>query len=244
MLKLRTILQGAAIAALATTSAYAADLPSRKEAPIAPVYAPPVFTWTGLYVGLNAGAAINDNRYNWSAFFNNYGSSGVAFTGGGQIGYNWQTGPVVLGLETDLNYRGASSSSNAFGFGSASNKAGYFGTVRGRLGYAFNHFMVYATGGLAYGNTSYPNSVFGVGVFGLPHAFFGTGNNAGTRLGWTVGAGAEYALNQHWSIKGEYLYVDLGKNTVNYLDAITGLPVTLTARNADHIVRAGVNYRF
>lgn len=244
MLKMRTLLQGAAIAALATTSAYAADLPSRKEPPpIAPAYAPPVFTWTGFYVGINAGAAINDNRYTWSAFLNNNSSGGVGFTGGGQIGYNWQTGPLVLGLETDLNYRGGSSSSNsAFGF--TNSKSGYFGTVRGRIGYAIDRLLIYGTGGLAYGNTSYPNNVTGIDAFGTPRALIGLNNNNGTRLGWTAGAGAEYAFNQHWSVKAEYLYVDLGRNSVNYIDLFSGLPTTLNARNSEHIVRAGINYHF
>lgn len=243
MSKVITLLQSAAIVALTAGSALAADLPRRTEAPLAPVYAAPIFTWTGFYVGLNAGAAINDSKYNWSGFFNNYGQSGVAFTGGGQIGYNWQTGPLVLGLETDINYRGSSSNNNAWGLGGSNSGSGYFGTVRGRLGYAIDRLMIYGTGGLAYGNANFPTNVLGVDNFGTPRFFVGNNNN-GTRLGWTLGAGAEYALNPHWSVKAEYLYVDLGKSTVGYVDAFSGLPVSMQARNSDHIVRAGLNYRF
>jgi len=114
MKKLGLFVSGAALA-LSAGAALAADLPRRNVAPVAPVYAPPVFTWTGFYVGLNAGANINDSRYAWAPFFNQNGQSGVGFTGGGQIGYNWQMGALVLGLETDINYRGASSSGGNWG---------------------------------------------------------------------------------------------------------------------------------
>ena len=240
--KLRTLLAGTILAVAATSGASAADLPRRTQPAAAPVYAPPIFTWTGFYAGLNAGANINDNRYAWRPFFNSNGQSGLGFTGGAQIGYNWQMGALVLGLETDINYRGASRSDGA-GFGGSNASSGYFGTVRGRLGYAFDRLLIYGTGGLAYGDANFPTSVVGVDAFGVPRAFYGS-NNAGTRLGWTLGAGAEYALSQNWSIKAEYLYVDLGRSNVGYVDALSGVPVVATARNRDHVVRMGVNYRF
>ena len=124
----------AAVLALASGPALAADLPSRKAPPpVAYVAPPPVFTWTGFYVGLNAGAAIDNTRYGWSPFSPDYRPGGVAFAGGAQAGYNWQTGPLVLGVETDIAYRGASGNSNN-GFGALSMGAGYFGTARARLG--------------------------------------------------------------------------------------------------------------
>jgi len=245
------IFQGVAMAALATSAlggipARAADLPRRTEAPMAPVYAPPVFTWTGFYVGLNAGAAISDSRYQFSPFFNQNGNGGVAFTGGGQIGYNWQMGALVLGLETDLNYRGRSSNNNgATGFGGANTStAGYFGTVRGRLGFAAtDHLLIYGTGGLAYGKTNFPTTIAGIDAFGTPRAFVGSNNN-GVTVGWTAGAGLEYALTPNWSIKGEYLYVDLGRKSVAYVDALSGASLTASANNRNHVVRMGLNYRF
>lgn len=232
---------GAAFAGVAASSALAADLPRRTEAPAAPIYAPPLFTWTGLYAGVNAGAAINDSRYLYAPFFNANGNGNVGFTGGGQIGYNWQMGPVVFGAETDINYRSGSGSSGSLG--ASNSQAGYFGTVRGRLGYAFDRLLIYGTGGLAYGNTNFPTSIAGLDAFGTPRAFFGS-NNSGTSLGWTAGAGAEYAITPKWSVKAEYLYVDLGRKTVNYVDGISGLPLAASASNRNHIVRVGLNYHF
>ena len=233
----------AAVLALASGPALAADLPSRKAPPpVAYVAPPPVFTWTGFYVGLNAGAAIDNTRYGWSPFSPDYRPGGVAFTGGAQAGYNWQTGPLVLGVETDIAYRGASGNSNN-GFGALSMGAGYFGTARARLGYAIDRLLIYGTGGLAYGSVNFPGAASGFGLGGAPH-FLTRLDNPGTRLGWTAGAGVEYALTRNWSVKAEYLYVDLGRNSANYLDLVTGAPVALQARNSDHILRAGLNYRF
>lgn len=239
------IVQGTALAALTAGGALAADLPRRTVAPAAPAYiAPPLFTWTGFYVGLNAGATIGDSKYQYAPFFNNYAQSGVGFTGGGQIGYNFQTGPVVFGLETDINYRSGSSSANNWGYGGATNTSGYFGTVRGRLGFTpMDRLLIYGTGGLAYGNANFPNTIAGVDGFGVPRAFYGSNNN-GTKLGWTAGAGAEYAITPKWSIKAEYLYVNLGRTNVNYVDAYSGVPFSASAKNANHVVRLGVNYHF
>ncbi len=245
MMKLRTLLQGAALAALASGSALAADLPRRTAPPAAPIYAPPVFTWTGFYVGLNAGVAIDASQYQFSPFFASGNSGAVGFTGGGQLGYNWQTGPLVVGLETDLNYRSSQNNSGGgFGMGAVGSGAGYFGTLRGRVGFTpMDRMMIYATGGLAYGNTNFPGSVAGIDGFGGAHALYG-GGNAGTSVGWTVGGGAEYALNRNWSIKAEYLYVSLGGKSTNYIDAVSGLPIVANANTRDHIARVGVNYHF
>ena len=242
MSKIGVLLSGVAIAAITAGSALAADLPRRTAPPVAP-YIVPVFTWTGFYIGANAGAAINDSRYSYSAFLNNYGQSGTSFTGGGTLGYNYQMGAFVLGLETDLNYLGKTSSNNST-FGGSNSSSGYFGTVRGRAGFAFDRALFYATGGLAYGRTNFPSTIVGLDAFGTPRAFYGFNNSDKTKLGYTVGAGVEYALTNNWSIKGEYLYVDLGKSSVGYVDAGTGLGLTSTAQNRNHIVRAGVNYRF
>ena len=233
---------GVSLAALSAGTAMAAELPSRKAPPpVAYVEPVPVFTWTGFYVGLNAGAAIANSRYGFSPFPADQRPGGVAFTGGGQIGYNWQTGPLVLGVETDFNYRGAQGANN--GFGTISRGAGYFGTARGRIGYAMDRMLIYATGGLAYGTANFPGSATGIGLGGAPH-FLTRLDNPGMKLGWTAGAGVEYALSRNWSVKAEYLYVDLGRSSATYADLATGLPVSLQARNSDHIVRAGVNYRF
>lgn len=121
----------------------AADLPSRTAAPPAPVVAaPPIFTWSGFYAGVNAGYGWNtgdDVIINGVRFSNNDGG----FVGGGQLGYNYQIGSFVIGAEGDLQW--ADLGNNAF-----SNNNDWFGTVRGRAGVAFDRALVYGTGGFAF----------------------------------------------------------------------------------------------
>ena len=165
-----SLLLSAAVAVMASGSAFAADLPSRTEAPPVPyIAAPPVFTWTGFYIGVNAGAAFGSNN---NSSFAPYGFSGgpgtaylssgnnnTAFTGGGQVGYNWQTGSLVFGLEADFDYLGNNHNSVGVPTGASApyfvavngNNDNFLGTVRGRFGYAVDRALFYVTGGLAYG---------------------------------------------------------------------------------------------
>lgn len=248
MLKLAS-LSGVALGILSTV-AVAADLPSRR-APAPYIAPPPVFTWTGFYIGLNAGAAFRTNtnqNNNANLFFltgnpifltgNNNNNNNVAFVGGGQIGYNWQTGPVVFGLEADAQYRssfGGNNGNNFFGGGN-NNNDGFLGTARGRIGYSITPmFMVYATGGAAFGNTfngNQNNNFFFGG--------FGNNNNNNFRVGYTVGGGVEYAFAPNWSVKAEYLFVDLGRNSQNGFNFGGGGG----NRSQAHVARLGVNYRF
>ena len=190
--------------------------------------------------------------------------------GGAQLGYNWQSGPWVLGLETDFQWTGERGGSRIClppacpvgGFTLATDyRIKWFGTFRGRAGWLVDpRVLLYATGGLAYGriDTSYTS-----GFVGLPLA---TVTNSQTRLGWTVGAGVEGALDNNWSIKAEYLYVDYGRYSTALGGATNVTSVTLAdtpqtafttiidttvtasgtarARVTDHVVRIGVNYRF
>ena len=219
-----------AFAALLGTTALAAaaDLPSRNYAP-APVYAAPIFTWTGFYIGVNAGYGGDKNSYSINGFGNIASISSGGFIGGGQIGYNYQFlgTQFVLGLEADIQASNIEGKVSIIGFGIGS-KLDYLGTVRSRLGYAFtDRALIYATGGLAYGRVK--TDLAGLLSWG------------GTNTGWTAGAGIEYALTPNWSIKTEYLYVDLGtKNT--FLPFGPGFSVGV--KNHEHIVRAGLNYRF
>jgi len=231
------LLSTVALAAISST-ALAADLPSR-TAPVTPVYAP-VFTWTGLYVGLNAGVGwanntnvfISDTRFGSSSL--SVGSD-AGFVGGGQIGYNFQTGAFVFGVETDIQYADLSSKANWSGYSYSFNGGGsqYFGTVRARVGYAFDRVLVYVTGGLAYG--------------GLNTNWWG-GNNSNT--GWTLGGGVEYAFTNNWTAKIEGLYVNLDQGShaeiVNYIAG--GLPGTASVSRGSSqgggVVRVGVNYKF
>lgn len=234
-----TMLAGAAVAA---------DLPSRSYAPApSPVIASaPIFTWTGLYVGVNAG-------YGWSESnrFNNWavgrGGDNGGFVGGAQAGYNYQMGSFVVGVETDIQYAdfGKARSGEAFDpvsglvYGVRGNSGDYFGTVRARVGFAFDRALVYATGGLAYGDVARSGSYYAYSPF--TGAYFGsTGGN--DSVGYAVGGGLEYAITDALTAKVEGLYVNLG-NGKRFVDPWNG--VAYKGRDADFgVVRAGLNYKF
>ena len=263
--------------------ASAADLPTRKGPPVAPVYVPPAFTWTGFYVGLNAGAVwTNSSRNNNNFGFNNGGNNNVGFIGGGQVGYNYQFTPgagFVIGAEADLDWASINNHNNNVGFGvplvpgtvlfagsQSNNSSNYIGTVRLRAGYAFDRVLVYATGGLAYGEVGRNgnNGAFAVTQAGFVNPFtntlvgattvtpLGVGGGSSSRAGWTLGGGVEYAIWNNWSIKAEYLYYNLGNGGHNANGAFFGTAAVSpfffagnNRRNQDgSILRVGLNYRF
>jgi outer membrane immunogenic protein len=166
------------------------------------------YSWAGPYLGGNLGWA-------WGSVDNNV-TKPSGLVGGAQAGYNFQTGPWVFGVEGDLQATGASDTFAPWKFSNP-----WFGTVRGRGGYAFNNIFLFGTAGLAFGELT--GQTFGV-------------SESHTNIGWTVGLGAEFGLTPNWSVKTEYLFIDL--NDTNF--SITGLP------NGYHfgLLRAGVNYRF
>jgi outer membrane immunogenic protein len=268
-------LKGVAIAtltAVGAVAAQAADLPTRKEAP-APVFVPPPFTWTGFYIGLNAGGIISSGSRSVtlydpiagdflnSSFPGGIGNGKSGFLGGGQAGYNWQTGAFVLGIVTDFD--GTSLSKN-FSFSSApytgfpftgdtlnvNAKASldWLGTTRAKLGFVVtpdNRLMIYGTGGVAYGGGS---SHFN--LYDSANNFYWSGSPSSTRVGWTIGAGVEYALTNNVTIGAEYLYADLGSTKIlanpNSLAALA-FPNTYARAKFDYnasIFRALVNYKF
>lgn len=207
----------AALGLVAAGAASAADLPSRKGPIAAPVYMPPAFTWTGFYVGANAG-------YGWG----NVNANGFAnvgdldgFVGGGQVGYNYQMGQFVVGLEADLQAADLSSGSN---LGLLNVKTDYFGTVRARVGVAFDRFMPYITGGWAYGNVK--TSIPAIG-------FSSDRSHTG---GFAVGGGLEYAVTNNIIAGVEYLYVDLGEKNIAGAGTKVGTDFS--------VVRARLSYKF
>ena len=147
----RVILAGVSAIAVVTmmSAANAADLPRRHAA--MPVKAPEyvaAFNWTGAYIGINGGGGWG--RSNWSAIGTDFNTSGGMV--GGTIGYNWQTGPAVFGLEGDLDWSGVKGDTSCGVAGTCETRNDWLGTARGRIGYAFNRVMPYVTGGLAVGN--------------------------------------------------------------------------------------------
>jgi outer membrane immunogenic protein len=263
--------------AVLTGSAAAADM--SLKAPPAPV----IFSWTGWYAGLNAGgmwSSSSDTLQPTGCFITAALCGGplsnnplrtdtgnirnpAGITGGGQLGYNWQSGPAVFGIETDLNFSSLTARDAVNRpllaplvgniAHTVNEQPDWFGTLRGRLGFTpAPMWLIYATGGLAYGQIGSTSSV----AFQNPPGFNNDtyiGALSTTRVGWTVGGGGEWAFGSNWSVKFEYLYVDLGN--LSYTNAcatpticVAGLPTpasyqtSLTAR--ENIARFGINYHF
>jgi outer membrane immunogenic protein len=268
MNKISTLLCAAAAVVAISAPAAAADMRMPvKAAP--PVVA--VFNWTGFYIGVNGGGAFGTSedaviteRDNTGALVvgapwtgsGNFGAVELSGGfGGGQLGYNWQApgSNWVWGIETD--FQGSSIKGDTvatlpyIGLASvtagASNKVEWFGTLRGRIGVAFDRVLLYATGGLAYGNSK--ASIVWADNSGA--GFIAAAADDSTRVGWVAGAGVEWAFAPNWSLKGEYQYIDLGSRTISAPETtLGGLPtvfnVSTDVRTDFHTGRIGVNYRF
>ena len=232
----------------AGTAAQAADLPAKAPAAVAPTYAP--YNWTGLYLGVNAGGGWGDHTTKGTlagATLFNINTKPDGFIGGGQIGYNWQASNWVFGVEADIqgaDQKGtAKSAFTVLGVPlalTATEKLTYFGTVRGRVGYAWNRQLLYFTGGWAYGHESASATVTGPGI-----SVTGSGSQD-MNNGWTVGGGWEWAFADRWSARIEYLYIDFGSDsggtTATAIPGVGTLAVT-TNHFTDNVVRAGLNYK-
>ncbi|HYI88669.1 MAG TPA: porin family protein [Beijerinckiaceae bacterium] len=280
-------------------AAQAADLPRRTMAPAPYVAAVPVFTWTGFYVGVNAGYGWSDNGQDdrfrlgsgdvftgsapGTVSFRTNNDESEGFLGGAQIGYNWQFTPgngFVVGVETDIqgidldrdngttaftfDPSGVGTGLTGANFVPVRNSASsldYFGTIRGRLGYAFDRFMIYGTGGFAYGggdrNNGCPTFVNGNNV-----SRFCDNGGDDTRWGYTFGGGFEWALPVStvsffgstavtFGVEGLYVNLDddKGNDRLAGFNAVTGNPVFVSSRGGDNetdfgLVRAKLNFKF
>jgi len=281
----------ATLVALGSTSAIAADM--AVKAPPAPVQ---VFTWSGCYVGGNAGwigsdgthtttpagnyliapgvasppnaAGTGDFPANIALLTDSYGNSASGGLIGVQAGCNVQNGRFVYGIEGDWAWTSLkSTTSAAFAafpdvgnptFTTAarteqvSTKLESLATFRGRAGFVWNQIFFYGTAGLAVGDVrSNTNVTFG--TFPVSPVYNGAvhiGSGSSWQVGWTAGVGGEYAINSNWSLKAEYLYVDLGTFTYNspLVAAVPAFAPGYSWRTSinerDHIVRVGVNYRW
>jgi outer membrane immunogenic protein len=283
---------GAAV--LVAGPALAADLPV-KAPRVAPLM--PVDTWTGWYLGLNAGYhwggdcvdTVTTNIFSVGGLNGDIGGavatqgtggacpSEKGFIGGGQIGYNWQMNNWLVGIETDI--QGASNNNDTAAIANIGTVPGatdligrpvsvrsvgviasekdlrWFGTLRGRLGFlTAPTVLLYGTGGLAYGGVEANTAIVEtLGFRDSPNPFGTAGSFSGTRVGWTVGGGAEWMFMPKWSLKAEYLYYDLGSQTwslgnINQSSNIFGLETVGASQSSTrfngHIFRAGINLHF
>lgn len=247
--KLTNLIFLSTAAAVVPFAAQAADI-YRAPAPVsykdAPAYVP-ADTWAGFYLGINGGygwgANGNSVQYNdgLGAFDQSKRATPEGGFGGGQMGYNFQSGSFVYGVETDFqgaDISGSSRGATVGGLGyNARDRVDWFGTARGRLGYAFDRTLIYGTGGFAYGNVNQRASLSD-GAGGA--ASF---RNSSTQTGYTVGGGVEYKINPSWSLKAEYQYIDLGTAKLTGTDT-AGVGVSTNALDTNfNTARVGLNYR-
>lgn len=257
---MKKIILATVLAGIGSTAALAADLGARTYTK-APAMMESVSTWTGFYVGGNVG-------YGWG-----HGKTGVlptddgidfppttldgspkGVTGGAQIGYNWQAGMMVAGLEADIqqsDLKGSTQVPLVFDLGpttgSTNSKVSWFGTLRGRFGVAVTpELLLYSTGGLAYGHVKDSSNVQ---VVDAPFNDRWPASLSKTATGWVAGAGAEWMFARNWSAKAEYLHVDLGNTSATGTDVVDSGGTILTNlkytwKHQYDVVRAGVNYHF
>ena len=241
---MRRYLLATVSAAALSTSAMAADIPAR-----VPVKAPPpvvAWSWAGFYIGINAGVAWH------RAEFTDYGGATplafprgttywspdkAGFTGGGQVGYNFQSGNFVYGVEADFNYVNNNASitqpGNPFGPITTTTKLDWMGTVRGRLGVTLSPTLIYVTGGWAFAHFK--------DTWNIPFATT-PGNVDKNRSGWTAGGGIEHMFARNWTAKIEALYADFGKGD----GFLTGFGSTYRTQFEHQVitVRGGLNYKW
>lgn len=224
-----------------TGNAFAAD-----------IVPPPAYDWTGFYAGLNAGYAFDGNdEVGLSVSNGNFLSPGdlslQGWFGGAQAGYNWQSSSFVLGVEADIQGGDVSDSfKNGLDLDTstnASSSADFYGTFRGRAGFAADRALFYVTGGGAWADVDY--HIYSIDGGGNNVTF---NNNQGL-FGYVLGAGVEYAFDDQWSAKLEYQYLNFGKKklTEAVVDAggsPNGVTVTTFETPDFSSLRLGVNFKF
>jgi outer membrane immunogenic protein len=209
-IKIASLAATAAFVAFAP-AAFAADMPVAQAPVEAMVVDQASFDWSGFYIGAFGGYGFGETDDAGLGVSDIEGA-----LAGGTVGYNHQMGQWVVGIEADGAWSGIDNEDDNLAYDASID---WLSTVRGRVGFAFENFLVYGTGGAAIGEVS--TEVLGV-------------EDSDTRVGWAAGGGVEAALTDNISIKGEYLYVDLGDEELN------GADVDINA----HTIRGGINYRF
>jgi outer membrane immunogenic protein len=231
-MKIASTALAAIVLGLYTQAALAADLPTK--APVSRSISEPATNWAGWYVGIEGGG-------DWGQFSQTNTITNVSLGTfnqkgglvGGTVGYNFQSGFLVYGLETDLSWTNLSGTQTCGPTRTniCTTNMDAIGTVRGRIGATLlPNVIAYVTGGLAYADI---------------HATRDTGatESHDWRATWTVGGGAEMMIFPRWSLKAEYLYIDFPGTATTYMVTATSTPVAATERNV-HILRAGLNWHF
>jgi outer membrane immunogenic protein len=246
----RILAFGVLSALLGLPAAHAADVLDKGSYKDEPVYAP-ALSWTGFYIGVNAGYAFSEETdVDYANNAGTFATGSAELEGGfagGQIGYNYQAGQIVFGIEADI--QGADLSDEAAGASAggvilAGSDIGLdlFGTVRGRVGLAYDRALFYVTGGFAYGHADFD-------IEAVSGALSASASTDETLTGYVVGGGVEYALGGAWSIKAEYQYINLGSiDAAGEVVNAVGNPVGATFSSEQdvdfHTVRVGLNYKF
>jgi outer membrane immunogenic protein len=262
----------------ASGSAIAADMAVKMPVKAPPPPPAPVYNWTGFYIGGNFGGgwghtnanAITNGTLAGSPFPEEFASSSISASGilgGGQLGFNYEFVPHwVAGVEADIDWAHITGSGSTCEFAAglvtscsnAASKIDDFGTVRGRLGYAFGNVLLYGTGGFAWANHSNTITLTCQGPLcpgtTLPFAT-STSSDSSTPEGWTAGGGVEWLFLPNWTIRAEYLHLQFNSDSQNFsfTGTITVAPLTVfpliansnaSLRTGVDIVRVGVNYLF
>jgi outer membrane immunogenic protein len=262
---IRLLLSSSALATLlvggpAMAADQAAKAPILTKAPLMPV-----FSWTGFYIGGNAGGQWGQDNVATTTSVANFGLAGATavdlasptavkprgWLAGGQVGYNVQVNHAVLGFEGDADWV-SGSAARALGFPgpapaagdtlSNSTQANFLATLRPRLGAAFDHSLLYITGGLAVGTVKTTDSMAVISGTVLEST-----SATATRIGWVAGGGFEYAFTDNWSAKVEALHVDLGGTYDTGIPCAAGCvaatDIVVHHKYTDNIARFGINYR-
>jgi outer membrane immunogenic protein len=217
------VLAGIALVGLAGAPALAADYVPPSVADYVP---PSVYDWTGFYLGIHGGGAWSDVDWDFESAPFDGDQDDEGWFAGGQLGANWQIGTLVLGLEADIAKAWIDDDASC-GDGECNHEVDWFGSGRGRIGWALDRVLLYGTGGV------------GFGEFEFDETFLGVGSVSETQVGWVAGGGVEWAFTDHWSAKFEYLYYDLGKEAIE-----DGDPAAATIEISMHTIKFGVNFKF
>jgi outer membrane immunogenic protein len=249
---MKKVIVAAALASLVATPALAADMLVKKAPPPPPA---PTWSWTGFYVGANVGGGWA--KSDWFEDVSGSGGGGPAgfqdasirapgVLGGGQMGYDWQTGWTVFGIQADADAAGLRGSNTSCfpevtgATQSCNTKIDAMGTVTGRIGAAFDRTLVYVLGGFAWEHERLANPGNSIPSLQPFNAVF-----SGTRAGATVGAGLERALTGNWSAFVQYNYISFGRRASMFTDLDGTVPLfTEIIREDIHVIKVGLNYRF